>query len=46
MSSKETIERAYANVPKEPIPYLNMDWVPTSRGVKYYWLKLVRFFTR
>jgi hypothetical protein len=46
MSPKETLEKAYGNVPKEPIVTFNFDWLPTPRGVKYYWLKLVRYFTR
>ncbi len=46
MPAKETIERAYGNVVKEPVPHFNLDWIPTSRGIKYYWLRLIRFFTR
>ena len=46
MSSKETLTKAYGNVPKEPLPTFDLDWIPTTRGIKYYWLRLVRFFTR
>jgi hypothetical protein len=46
MKVNETINKAYGNVPKEITPYFELDWIPTSRGVKYYWLKLVRKFTR
>ena len=46
MSRKEIFDRAYGNVPKEPTPWINLDWVVSPRGVKYYWLKLIRFFTR
>jgi hypothetical protein len=46
MKVKETIEKAYGNIPGEPTPWFNLDWVATPRGVKYYWLKLIRVFTR
>ena len=42
MSSKETLEKAYGNIPKEPSPFINMDWVPSFRGLKYYWIKFIR----
>jgi hypothetical protein len=47
MSAKETIDKAYGNVPKE-VGFGDslFDWLPTLRGIKYYWLKLIRFFTR
>ena len=43
----ETLQRAYGNMPKE-IGF-NEDlfsWMPTLRGVKYYWHKLIRKVTR
>ena len=43
---QETIERAYGNVPKEVVPSFTLDWIPNTRGVKYYYLKFIRFFTR
>ena len=46
MNVKETLDKAYGSVPKEITPYFELDWVPTLRGVKYYWLMLVRKFTR
>ena len=47
MTQKETIERAYGNVPKElPGNISFFDWLPTWRGVKYYWYKLIRKITR
>lgn len=46
MSQKETIERAYGSIPKEVSPYVDMNWVPTWRGVKYYWYVFTRKFTR
>jgi len=42
---KETIEKAYGNIPKEVGMY--HDWgIPTIRGIKYYWLLLIRKFRR
>ena len=46
MKVNETLNKAYGNVPKEITPTFDLDWVPTWRGVKYYWLVLVRKFTR
>lgn len=46
MSSKETIDKAYGNMPKEVGINLDINWMPTRRGFKFYWLKLVRAFTR
>lgn len=46
MSQKDTIDRAYGHIPKEPLPYFDMSWVPTPRGVRYYLIRFVRFFTR
>jgi hypothetical protein len=47
MSSKETLDKAYGNVPKE-VGFSDslFDWLPTPRGIKYYWYKLKRFITR
>jgi hypothetical protein len=46
MSSKDTIEKAYGSVPKEVTESYIWDWIPSGRGFKYYYLKIVRFFTR
>lgn len=46
MSSKETFEKAYGNFSKELPVTGNWDWIPTLRGVKFYYLRLVRFWTR
>jgi hypothetical protein len=46
MSHKETIEKAYGSIPREVELNFHFDWVPTPRGIKYYWLRLVRFITR
>ena len=45
MSQKDTIEKAYGSIPKEVTSLMEFNWVE-FRGVKYYYLKLVRFFTR
>jgi hypothetical protein len=45
MKINETLEKAYGNMPKEPLPNFNFyDGFPTMRGFKYYWLKLIRMF--
>jgi len=47
MSQKDTLDKAYGNMPKE-VGY-NTDmfaWMPTFRGIKYYWYLLVRKVTR
>jgi hypothetical protein len=46
MSRKEVFDKAYGNVPKEVTPWVIFDWPPAPRGVRYYWLKIKRFFTR
>ncbi len=44
---KETLEKAYGNIPREPIVRYDLfDWLPTPRGVKYYWLLLIRKLKR
>ena len=44
MKVNDTLNKAYGNIPKEITPCFDIDyWVP---GVKYYWLFLVRKFTR
>jgi hypothetical protein len=46
MSIKETLDKAYGNVPKEPLVSLDAGWVPNVRSFKYYWLMFVRKLTR
>jgi hypothetical protein len=46
MSIKDTLEKAYGNVPKEPQIVVDLTWFPTWRGIKYYWHKLIRKVTR
>ena len=44
---EETIQKAYGGIPREPVVVLDLfTWIPTQRGVKYYWIKFKRFFTR
>ncbi len=44
--TNKVIEKAYGNIPKDVGFNIDMSWVPSSRGIKYYWLVLVRKFTR
>ena len=46
MKSDDVLNRAYGGIPKETTPNINFDILPTWRGIKYYWLKIVRKFTR
>ena len=43
---KETLDKAYGNVPKEIGFSISWEFVPTLRGIKYYWHKLIRKITR
>ena len=42
----DTLDKAYGNIPKEVSFDDPFAWVPTYRGIKYYWYKFVRSFTR
>jgi hypothetical protein len=47
MSKQEdVINRAYCNVPKEVGFSGNWDVLPSWRGIRYYWLKLIRKLSR
>ena len=46
MTPKETIDQAYRNIPHEVGFAYNWDSIPTWRGVRYYWHKLIRKATR
>ena len=47
MTIKETIDKAYGNMPKEVgMSDAVFDWMPTARGFKYYWYKFIRKVTR
>ena len=39
--TNDTLNRAYGSIPKEVSISFNID-VPTFRGFKFYWLKLLR----
>ena len=43
---KETLDKAYGNVPKEVGYSYDWNFMPTWRGVRYYWHKLIRKVTR
>jgi hypothetical protein len=46
MTTNEVIEKAYGNIPKEVgINFETLAFMP-SRSIKYYWILLVRKFTR
>ena len=45
MSAKETLAKAYGNVPHDVGLILDLD-INVFRGFKYYYLKLIRFITR
>ena len=46
MTPKEILEKAYGNMPKEVGINFDITWLPTGRGMRYYWYKLVRRITR
>ena len=46
MTRKDVINKAYGSIPKEPIPLLGMDWIPSHRGIRYYFIRLKRLITR
>ncbi len=41
----ETLQKAYGSIPKEVVPSFDFD-IQIFRGFKYYWIVLVRKFTR
>jgi hypothetical protein len=43
---KDTLDKAYGNMPKEVGYFMDWDMLPTWRGIKYYWYKLIRKVTR
>ena len=42
----ETLNKAYGHIPKEIGLYLDFSIVPGYRGIKYYFLTVIRRFTR
>ena len=47
MSGKETLDKVYGSMPKE-VGFTSslFDWLPSWRGIKFYWYKLSRKVTR
>jgi hypothetical protein len=45
MKTGETLNKAYGNIPKE-VPRINLYEFGPVRGIKYYWIKFIRRFTR
>lgn len=44
--SDDTLNKAFGHIPKE-LPGKDIwDWLPSSRDFKFYYLKIVRYFTR
>jgi hypothetical protein len=46
MKIKETLDKAYSNIPKEVGFGVSLFDNIEFRGVKYYFWRIVRFFTR
>ena len=47
MTSKDTLNKAYGNIPKEVgIDFYVILYLPTFRGIKYYYYRLIRKVTR
>jgi hypothetical protein len=46
MTTKEVLDKAYGNIPKEVGINFEMLSFNAPRSIKYYWLLLVRKFTR
>ena len=44
--SEDTLNKAYGNAPKEVAGYFDLDIIPGYRGIKYYFYRLLRWFTR
>ncbi len=46
MTTKDTLEKAYGSIPREVSYNVGLYWYPTFRGIRYYFLKLVRKLSR
>ena len=46
MKSKDVLDRAYGNIPKECAPNISFEIWTTYRGFRYYWLMFIRKFAR
>jgi hypothetical protein len=42
----DTLNKAYGGIPKEVGFDIDLSFIPTWRGLKYYWYKLMRRVTR
>ncbi len=43
MSAEKTINKAFGSIPKEVTFHISCDeWIPTIRGIRYYWILFVR----
>ena len=43
---EDILNKTYGNIPKEVGFEDVFAWVPTFRGIRYYWYKLIRKATR
>ena len=46
VSRKDIFDRAYGSIPREVGMAFDVNWIPTYRGLKFYWYKLLRKITR
>jgi len=46
MSRKDIFDKAYGSIPREIGIAVDLNWIPTYRGFKFYWYKLLRKITR
>jgi hypothetical protein len=46
MTRKDTLNKAYGNIPKEVGLTDVFDWVPSYRGIKYWYIRAKRLFNR
>jgi hypothetical protein len=44
--SEDVLNRAYGHISKEVTPVIEFNLYPTWRGIKYYYIMLIRKFTR
>lgn len=47
MSAEKIINKAFGSIPKEVSMHIGEDaWIPTIRGIRYYWVLFVRKLQR
>ena len=44
--SQDVLHRAYGNIAKDVTPIFDINFLPTYRGFKYYWYRLIRKIIR